>query len=382
VNLQTWIRIQTFGSAIIKFEIVMVNIRFSFISLPVIILLLWSCSDDNPSVSIPVNLSNEWITGNLEEANIGNLDDAIMAAEEIPRFTSLLMVRDGKLVLEEYFHGFHADSIHDVRSVTKSIVSTLTGIALDVGFISSIDETLEDHLPANEFDLTAEQKNISIRHLLTMSSGFQWNEWTSTSYNDWILSGDHTGYLLGLSQQSIPGSEFTYNSAAVHLLGVVIEKAVGMKLYDFANQYLFDRIGVGTKEWELLSDGYVNAGSGLDLSSRDLARFGQLILQKGRSGNQTIVSESWVTDATDSKFSWSFDYGALKNYSYGYLWWTPPDAILAWGYGGQFIYIVPDKNLVIVTTVNWHFISSDGGPASTELAALDVIINKILPKVM
>ncbi|HEX9650078.1 MAG TPA: hypothetical protein VGA21_05935, partial [Cyclobacteriaceae bacterium] len=139
MNLQTWIRIQTFGSAIIKFEIVMVNIRFSFISLPVIVLLLWSCSDDNPSVSIPVNLSNEWITGNLEEANIGNLDDAIMAAEEIPRFTSLLMVRDGKLVLEEYFHGFHADSIHDVRSVTKSIVSTLTGIALDVGFISSID---------------------------------------------------------------------------------------------------------------------------------------------------------------------------------------------------------------------------------------------------
>jgi len=154
-----------------------------------------------------------------------------------------------------------------------------------------------------------------------------------------------------------------------------------MKLKDFADQYLFDRIGVTKKTWEQLSNNYVNGGAGLDLRPRDLARFGQLILQKGKSGSQIIVSEEWVKEATSSKYSWTATYGALKNYSYGYLWWTPPNGILAWGYGGQFIYIVPAKELVIVATINWHYLSSEGGPSTTEMPALDIIVNKILPNV-
>lgn len=342
---------------------------------------IWGCSDSETPVELPINLQNEWTTGTLEEVNIANLDDAVTAAQSIPRFTSLLVVRNGKLVLEEYFNGFYADSLHDVRSVTKSVLSTLVGIALDNGFISSLDETLEDYLPANEFALTETQKTITIRHLLSMSSGFQWDEWSSTSYNDWILSGDHTGYLLGLPNQYNPGDQFTYNSAAVHLLGVVLEKAVGMKLSTFADQYLFNKIGVTNRKWEILSDNYANGGSGIDLRPRDLARLGQLILQEGKSGSQTIVSEEWVSDAITSKYSWTFNFGALRNYSYGYLWWTPPGAILAWGYGGQFIYIVPAQELVIVTTINWHYLSTEGGPSTTEMPALDIIINQILPKV-
>lgn len=345
-------------------------------------LLFWSCSDsDEVPNELPLDLNQEWQTGTPSEVNIDNLDNAITSAGNIPRFTSLLVVRNGKLVVEEYFHGFYADSTHDVRSVTKSVLSVLVGIALDEGYFNSLDETIDNYLTAPEFSLTETQKSITVRHLLTMSSGFQWDEWTSSSYNDWILSGDHTGYLLGLPNQYMPGEQFTYNSAAVHLLGVVVEKAVGMKLYQFADQYLFNKIGIEGEKWEGLSGNYANGGSGIDLKPRDLARIGQLILQEGVSGNQTIVSEEWISEATTSKYSWAFNYGALKNYSYGYLWWTLPDAILAWGYGGQFIYIVPEKELVIVTTINWHFISADGGPSTTEMPALDIIINEILPRV-
>ena len=335
------------------------------------LLLNWFLTSCSSSPTEPedstLDLNTPWVEASPEDAGINpeGLSKAIEKAEANPRFLSLLVVRDGKLVQESYFNGNRRDILNDVRSVTKSVVSTLVGIALKEGFIGNLDETVGDYLPAHFEISNAMINTITIRDLLTMTGGFQWDEWTSNSYSTWITSGDHVQHVLNLLLVTSPGNSFTYNSGAVHLLGVLLQEAVKMPLPDFADQYLFNKIGIQSKDWEDLSGGYVNGGSGIDLMPRDLARLGQLYLQNGKSGDQQILPEDWVAQATSPKFSWRFNYGALQNYTYGYLWWVvegPETAYLAWGFGGQFIYVVPSKALVVVATTNWRGVSQDGGP--------------------
>ena len=184
-------------------------------------------------------------------------------------------------------------------------------------------------------------------------------------------------------KQSAPGSAFVYNSAAVHLLGVILEKATGMELEAYADRVLFGPLGIGQRAWEPVADGYVNGGSGLDLRPRDLARFGQLLLQDGWSGHRRIVPRGWVNEATGRRFSWTVSSGPVEHLSYGYLWWIDVDhaAYLAWGYGGQFIYVVPELDLVVVATTDWSGVSADVGAEALAAMSLGVIVDGILPTV-
>ena len=130
-----------------------------------------------------------------------------------------------------------------------------------------------------------------------------------------------------------------------------------------------------------MDDGYVNGGAGIDLRARDLARIGQLYLQDGVSGTRRILPEGWVAEATRPWFDWRGSFGSLDRYTYGQLWWVsesrPETAFLAWGYGGQFIYVVPALRLVIVATTEWRGLSSEGGPGPLELAVLEVVIDGV-----
>ncbi|NNE45173.1 MAG: serine hydrolase [Rhodothermales bacterium] len=335
-----------------------------------------------------LDLTQSWQTSSPAQARVdaAQLETAVAEAGAIPRVQSLLVVRDGRIILEEYFHGNERETLNDVRSVTKSVVATLTAIALKEGFIGSLDETLGDHFPPSIAPLDSVRRSISIRHLLSMSSGFVWPEIGGPAYSDWIQSGDHVRYVLSRPLENMPGSDFTYNSGAVHLLGVLVEEAVGVPLEQFADQYLFGRIGIGVeqREWEILSDGYVNGGAGIDLRTRDLARLGQLYLQDGRSGKDRILPRGWVEEATQPKFEWRSDFGPLSGLCYGYLWWTEEGqeeyVYLAWGYGGQYIMVVPDKELVIVTTTYWRGLNQEAGGANQlEAAVLDIITSHILP---
>jgi len=335
-----------------------------------------------PPVTI-IDIAQPWARATATEANMDEvmLGRAASDAAAMPRFRSLLVARHGKLVAENYFGGASSATVFDLRSVTKSVVSMLTGIAIQNGSLPNIDATVGAYIDA-PYSLDAGDRAVSVRQLLTMSSRYQWNENSADDYNLWVLSTDHVQFLLD-RRQTDPAGTFTYNSAAVNLLGQVLQDAVAKPLPDFATEVLFQPIGITSVRWEELEPDMVNAGSGIKMTATDLLRFGQLLLQRGRSASRQVVPESWIDAGTTPQFNWREQYGAQRGTTYGYLWWVaqPPATVatFAWGYGGQFAYVVPSLDLVVVATTEWQGISAEVNPTTFAGNVLTVIVNDVLP---
>ena len=331
--------------------------------------------------AVTIDISQAWATAQPADVSMDGvkLSRATNDATALPRFRSLLVARHGKLVLENYFGGATASTLFDVRSVTKSVVSLLVANAVAAGKMS-LDTTVGDHLGA-PYTLDAGDRAVTVRQLLTMTSRYRWDENSGDDYNLWILSTDHVQFLLDRIQND-PADTFVYDSAAVNLLGLLLQKAVGEPLPQYANEQLFTPLGIGTASWEQLEPGMVNAGAGIKLTARDLLRLGQLLLQHGKSGTVQLVPSPWIDTATTAKFPWRSSYGQQTSVSYGYLFWvadapaTP--AAFAWGYGGQFIYVVPSLDLVVVTTTQWQGISAETNPVSFAASILTIIVSDVL----
>jgi CubicO group peptidase (beta-lactamase class C family) len=335
-----------------------------------------------PPVTI-IDIAQPWATATAAEVNMDEvmLGRAASDAAAMPRFRSLLVARHGKLVAENYFSGADRATVFDLRSVTKSVVSMLTGIAIQNGSLPNIDATVGAYVDT-PYSLDTSDRAVSVRQLLTMSSRYQWNENSADDYNLWVLSNDHVQFLLD-RRQSDPAGTFTYNSAAVNLLGVVLQDAVAKPLPAFAEEVLFQPVGITSVQWEQLEPNMVNAGSGIKMTATDLLRIGQLLLQRGRSGSRQVVPEAWIDAGTTPQFGWREQYGAQRGTTYGYLWWVaqPPATVatFAWGFGGQFAYVVPSLDLVVVATTQWQGISAEVNPTTFAGNVLTVIVNDILP---
>jgi CubicO group peptidase (beta-lactamase class C family) len=353
-----------------------------------VIPLLWACGDapTGPSTDLPaqiVDLSLGWSTA--EATRVGfdgrRLGDALEHARDLDFLRGLVIARNGYLVHEEYYGGHTRDSLADVRSVTKAVISTLVGIAIRDGLFSGVEQSLGELLPASAATLEPEKRAVSLLHLLTMTSGFDWHESGPVGYSDWYFAADHIRYLTDRPLSDAPGTRFNYNSAAAHLLSVVLTEQSGTATAEFARIHLLEPIGIDSTRWERLSGGYANGGSGFAVRPRDLARLGQLFLQHGASGIRQVVPTAWTLEATTPRFDAFAADDPLRSLNYGYLWWIEPvaphPAFFAWGYGGQFLYIVPSLNLVIVTTSEWRV----AGTAGTDQAAraLSLIIDHIIP---
>jgi CubicO group peptidase (beta-lactamase class C family) len=346
------------------------------------VLLLAACSDATaPPADGPIDVADAWLRANPADVNMDAalLADASARASNISRFRSLLVARHGRLVLERYYGGATVNTLHDVRSVTKSVVSLLTGIAHAEGFVPNLDASIGDFLDA-DYVLDDSDRQVTVRNLLTMSSGYQWNESGTTEYNLWVTAPEHVQYLLDRPHQWPPGQHFTYNSAAVHVLGVILEHATGMSLPAFAQQYLFGPAGITNVQWEQLDGGHVNGAAGIQLRARDLLRLGQLVLQGGLSGSRQIVPADWILTAGTPAYTWRSELGDQAGVSYGYLWWTTdsPRGLFGWGYGGQYLYVVPERDLVVLVTADWH----DLGPADVDAmyeTMFNVIADDIVP---
>lgn len=347
-------------------------------------LLLAACNE--PAVLEPPNidLTLPWTTASV--ADVGGSVELVSAglekARANDRMLSLLVVKNGRLVVEEYFGSAGPASLHDVRSVTKSVVSALTGIVIDRGDIGHVDSPIGGFLDPLVSDLEPEKAAITVGNLLTMTSGLEWDESGGFGdYLEWVRSDDHIGYLLDKPLVAEPGARFTYNSAAVHLLGVVLEQATGMRLPEAADELLFSEMGIARSRWEPLAGGFHNGGVGLDLRPRDLARFGQLFLQRGTSAERRILPAGWVERSSASHFDWRSNSGSLRGISYGYLWWVVPEAreplYFAWGFGGQYVVVVPEMYLVIVTTNDWRGVGADAG--RYERMTMDVLVEYMIP---
>lgn len=349
--------------------------------------ILCGCGGGTPTRPAPptVDFGQPWMTASPAQVRMDAdlLARAAADAERIPRFRSLLVARDGYLVLERYFGGTGPQTLFDARSVTKSVVSTLTGFALAEGRLPGLDATVGQYV-GPPYVLDDGDRAVTVRQLLTMTSGYEWND--DRDYDQWIVARDHVQFLLDRPRSGAPGA-FTYNSAAVNLLGVVLQGATGTPLATYADERVFRPLGVNAVRWEDLERGMVNGGSGIQLAARDLLRFGQLMLQQGRSGTLQVVPSDWVGSMTTPRFPWRDRYGPQVGVTYGYLWWVadaaPEPAFFGWGYGGQFVYVVPARQLVVVTTTEWRGLSTDASttPQGLVQAAFGVIVNDVLAAV-
>jgi CubicO group peptidase (beta-lactamase class C family) len=263
------------------------------------------------------------------------------------------------MVMEKYFHGNTAERNFDVRSVTKSVSSILTGIAIDKGFIKSVDQPISEFLGKVYKDLPAEKGKITIRDLLTMSSGLPWLEINSAQqdYMPWVSSPNQLRWILDKPYEYAPGMHWNYNTGASHILSVVLQEATGMTAKEFAQKYLFDPIGSQLRYWCADKQGYYYGGHGICLDGRTMIKIGRMFLDNGKYNGRQVISSSWVEESVKSKYPTNNALPCTDGY--GYLWWTGKDIItglsyfMAIGYGGQFIVCVPSKNTVIATGTEW-----------------------------
>ena len=297
-----------------------------------------------------------WKTSIAEQQGMDSAK--LMIADEfiqnrLPDAFSLLVVKNGYLVFEKYYSWGSAEKYAVVHSVTKSVTSALIGIALDKGYLKSVDQKLIEFLPEYITDnLDPRKKEISLKHLLTMSAGFRWND-RGPVMRFWYTSPNWAKFTIQLPLEKNPGDAFNYNSSASHLLSVILSKSVKMSTLDFAKQNLFEPLGIESAYWHQDPQGFNNGGFGLGLSARDLAKIGFLYLNNGYWNGQSIVSEYWVKESTEQHIQ-AFRHPIYGTFGYGYQWWVKKvdgcNSFRAWGRRGQFIVIVPELDLVIAVT--------------------------------
>ena len=304
-----------------------------------------------------------WLTASPTEVDMdaGQLSRLVdeLPPERKHGLHSLLVVRRGKLVMEEYWNGHDRETVHDLRSSTKSITSLLLGIAIDKGLVGDPSDPLLPYLGAAYPDLDqspAGKGRITLAHLLTMSSGLDCDDRNRKSKGQedrMYRKRDWVRYFLDLPILHPPGEVSRYCTGGVVTLGRVIAEASGLTIPEFARQYLFEPLGFKSERWSLFDrDRQTDTGGHLYLRPRDMAKIGQLILQKGNWNGTQLVSAQWVERATREQTR--IDGGK----AYGYLWWIAGlqtvdrsfRLIFASGNGGQLIFIVPELELVVVFT--------------------------------
>jgi CubicO group peptidase (beta-lactamase class C family) len=259
---------------------------------------------------------------------------------------SLLIIRNGYLVSETYFGSDQQDTRHELYSCTKSFVATLIGIALDKGYIAGTDQHIMDFFPERTFaNLDQQKAAMTLEDVLTMKTGLDWKE-GDPAYRAMYQSSDWVKYVLDEPMAAPPGSQFNYCSGCSHVLSAILQQTTGMNPRDFADQYLFKPLGISNVKWDTDAEGIPIGGWGLQITPRDMAKLGYLYLHNGMWDGQQIVSAEWAENATRTHTETDGDLG------YGYQWWTYPSlaAYTALGRYGQTIFVVPESDLVIVTT--------------------------------
>jgi len=260
---------------------------------------------------------------------------------------SVLIQRDNTILLDANFYPQKAEYLHDVASITKSITSLLVGIAIDKGYLKNVDQKIIDFFPENKslFD-TDYKKEITIEHLLTMTSGFCSDFSQGENMRENIKSSNSPlADILVSNFSSKPGEQFTYCSVGVQLLSIIIEKTSRMTMEKFAENNLLEPLKIMDYKFGTDLNGFTNASGDIYLTSIDLAKIGQLILDNGTFNGKKIVSEKWIEQSITPKVARS------NGESYGYLWWLREDLgglIEAQGRGGQRLIILPKKQIVIV----------------------------------
>jgi CubicO group peptidase (beta-lactamase class C family) len=302
----------------------------------------------------------------------------------------ILIVKDGKLVLEEYFRlngrmygpaveQAYRDRVHILASSTKSVTSLLIGLAIDAGFIESVESPVYGFFPEHQV-LTDEQKErILLKHFLTMTAGL---EWDGSLDVDRMWSGqDIVELVLGKLVVAEPGERFNYSNGISTVLGAIIEKASRMEVAEFSDEYLFTPLGIEDYHWQKYPDGTTDTDGNLALRPLDLAKIGQMVLEGGRYDGVQIVSEEWIRESTERRVQ-----EKPGRQWYGYQWWQTDfnvdgetiSAIHSSGWGGQFVFIFPELELVFVAHgANFDDYKEDGPFRMLEKYILPAVLSSV-----
>lgn len=298
---------------------------------------------------------------------------------ELPNVHSVLVLRGGQTIAEWYFAGtdevrgrprghvtFDAASLHDARSITKGVVSMLVGIAIAEGKIKSLDDPTLSYFPEYPPLGTPERQRIRLRDLMSMTSGLKWDENTypytdaRNSETAMDMAADRNRFVLEQEILSAPGERWQYSGGDVALMGAILARATGRPLEGYAREKLFAPMGITSWEWLKDNRGVPYAASGLRLTTRDMGKLGQMMLAGGRWEGRQIVPADWAAASVTAHASVQPD--PVCGTKYGYFWWlsagcsplgqTPWFAAI--GNGGQRIYVVPSRDLVVITTAGLY----------------------------
>jgi CubicO group peptidase (beta-lactamase class C family) len=353
----------------------------------------------------PAAIGDGWKTASadslgLDSKRLAALTAAMRAWPELG-VHAILIERSGQLVYEEYFDGFDErwgeplgrvtmtrDTKHDLRSVTKSVVSALSGIAVGSGAIRSLDQPLVEWFPEYPELNTAERRRVTVAHVLAMTTGLEWNE--EVPYNDprndeirMTRDSQPLRYALSPRFAHAPGEEFTYNGGLTQVMGAVIERATRSSLEDFARTRLFEPLGITDVEWVGDLAGMPSAASGLRLRPRDLAKFGSLYLHSGRWNGRQVIPADWIQLSTRRHFRFRPRTGpdAGGEFGYSYFWWYscfPTEKGLietrtAVGNGQQRIFVLPGLDMVVTILAGRYNDFTTGSSLGTRILRQHVL---------
>jgi len=273
---------------------------------------------------------------------------------EYGKISGIVILSKSRVIFEQYYDFTDANTLHPISSVTKSITSLIAGICLDKGYIRSIDEPIWKFFPEYRtvFEKDSTKKKITIRNLLNQTTGIKWDEWTthysyagnelmemSQGNQNWVES------TLKIDLDSKPGTKFCYNSFNSQIIEAILCKSTHKDFESLVTQYLFNPLGIKQYHWDLYPNNGVPAWGGLSLTTRDMARFGNLICNYGCWNDLQLVSSDWIEKSIQKE-------PGNNKVEYGLHWWlgTQPDGnplVYAAGYGDRYIYVAPDKKIVI-----------------------------------
>ena len=358
----------------------------------------------------PDSINDGFDVGTLEEANI----EAEMIAKAVGRVHrgkykevhGILIYKDNMLVFEEYFDGhkyqwdspnhhgewvtWNRDMVHNTMSATKSMIAACVGIAVDHGFIEDVHQSVFDYLPDHQHLRSGGKDKITIEHLLTMTAGLEWKEW-SAPYSSvdnpcigiWFQDKDPISYILEKPLINKPGTSFNYSTGNMHVLGEIIRNAADMNIDEFSRNYLFEPLGIDTTDFYLKFENGMYDVNSLRIKPRAMMKFGVTFLNKGIWNGEQIISEGWV-DKSASSFPGNHGINVPGEPSgrlgYSYTWWTKEytysgkkiHMYAASGFGGQHIMVLPEVNTVVVFT---------GGNYLTKRPPFEILERFIIPAV-
>ena len=277
-----------------------------------------------------------------------SLEAAAQAAAELPRLHSLVVSHHGTVVLERYFNGTRATRPANVKSVSKSIISALVGIAIERKHLGGVDQAIGPYFadilraPAD-----APKRAVTIEDLLTMRSGLE--STSSRNYGAWVTSKNWVRYALTRELASEPGAEMEYSTGNTHLLSAILTQSTKKSTWQFAQDALARPLGFTLSRWPQDPQGIYFGGNDMLLTPRQMVLFGELYLNRGQKDGVQVIPSRWIEE------SWiprgRSDY---SDQMYGYGWWirelAGQPAFYAWGFGGQYIFVIPTQQLVVVTT--------------------------------